>query len=54
MKNVARVVQGYEATGAPAILLEDQLAPMRCGHMAGKRVVPAEISLCMTTNREDS
>ena len=42
VKNVARVVQGYEAMGASAIFLEDQLAPKRCGHMAGKKVVPAE------------
>ena len=42
VKNVTRVVQGYEAMGASAIFLEDQLAPKRCGHMVGKRVVPAE------------
>jgi len=42
VKNVTRVVQGYEAMGASAIFLEDQLAPKRCGHMAGKRVVAAE------------
>ena len=41
-KNVTRVVQGYEAMGASAIFLEDQLAPKRCGHMVGKRVVSAE------------
>ena len=35
-------MQGYEAMGASAIFLEDQLAPKRCGHMVGKRVVPAE------------
>ena len=41
-KNVTRVVQGYEAMGASAIFLEDQQAPKRCGHMAGKKVMPAE------------
>ena len=41
-KNVTRVVQGYEAMGASAIFLEDQQAPKRCGHMLGKKVVPAE------------
>jgi 2-methylisocitrate lyase-like PEP mutase family enzyme len=41
-KNVTRVIQGYEAMGASAIFLEDQLAPKRCGHMAGKQVVSAE------------
>jgi len=43
VKNVTRVVQGYEAMGASAIFLEDQVAPKRCGHMAGKQVVPAEM-----------
>jgi len=42
-KNVTRVVQGYEAMGASAIFLEDQQAPKRCGHMLGKKVVPAEV-----------
>jgi 2-methylisocitrate lyase-like PEP mutase family enzyme len=41
VKNVTRVVQGYEAMGASAIFLEDQESPKRCGHMAGKKVVPA-------------
>ena len=41
-KNVTRVVQGYEAMGASAIFLEDQQAPKRCGHMLGKKVIPAE------------
>src|SRR5256885_9979664 len=43
VKNVTRVVQGYEAMGASAIFLEDQLAPKRCGHMAGKRVVSSDM-----------
>lgn len=42
VKNVFRVVQGYEAIGASAIFLEDQQAPKRCGHMLGKKVIPAE------------
>ena len=28
--------------GASAIFIEDQVAPKRCGHMAGKDVIPAE------------
>ena len=28
--------------GASAIFMEDQVAPKRCGHMAGKDVIPAE------------
>ena len=42
VKNVAHTIEGYEAMGASAIFLEDQVAPKRCGHMAGKDVIPAE------------
>jgi 2-methylisocitrate lyase-like PEP mutase family enzyme len=40
VKNVAHTIEGYEAMGASAIFLEDQVAPKRCGHMAGKDVIP--------------
>ncbi len=40
--NVRRTVQAYEAAGAAAIQLEDQVFPKRCGHMLGRRVIPAE------------
>lgn len=39
-KNVTRTIRGYEALGASAIFIEDQTSPKRCGHMAGKSVVP--------------
>src|SRR6476661_9948341 len=42
IKNVAHTVEGYEAMGASSIFLEDQVAPKRCGHMAGKDVIPAQ------------
>lgn len=42
-KNVTRTFRGYEALGASAIFLEDQTAPKRCGHMAGKTVVPQAV-----------
>src|SRR5499427_2839432 len=42
VKNAVRTVQSYERMGASAVFLEDQAWPKRCGHMAGKRVVPAE------------
>jgi len=42
VKNVAHTIEGYEAMGASSIFLEDQVAPKRCGHMAGKDVIPAE------------
>ncbi len=41
-KNVSRTVQGFEALGASAMFIEDQRAPKRCGHMAGKEVIPAK------------
>jgi 2,3-dimethylmalate lyase len=40
--NVIRTVEEYEAAGVAAIHLEDQVTPKRCGHMAGKQVVPVE------------
>ncbi len=39
--NVTRTVQVFERNGADAILLEDQTTPKRCGHLAGKTLVPA-------------
>ena len=40
--NVQHTVQGYEAAGACGIQLEDQEFPKKCGHMLGRRVIPAE------------
>lgn len=40
--NVRRTVQTYEAAGIAALHLEDQQLPKRCGHLAGKQVVPLE------------
>jgi len=42
-KNVTRTVHGYEAMGVSALFIEDQRAPKRCGHMAGKEVIDARI-----------
>ena len=39
--NVARTVRAYERAGVAALFIEDQVSPKRCGHMEGKRVVPA-------------
>lgn len=40
LANVRRTVRSYEAIGAAGLFLEDQTWPKRCGHMAGKSVVP--------------
>src|SRR6185503_17515295 len=40
--NTIRTVQLFEEAGAAGIFLEDQQWPKKCGHMAGKRVVPAD------------
>jgi 2,3-dimethylmalate lyase len=40
--NVIRTVREYEQAGVAAIHLEDQVSPKKCGHLAGKVVVPAE------------
>ncbi len=37
--NVRRTVEGYAAAGFAGIMIEDQLAPKRCGHTRGKEVV---------------
>jgi 2,3-dimethylmalate lyase len=39
--NVMRTVREYEAAGIAALHIEDQVAPKRCGHMAGKDVIDA-------------
>ncbi len=38
--NVQRTVRRLERAGADAIQLEDQTFPKRCGHLAGKAVIP--------------
>jgi 2-methylisocitrate lyase-like PEP mutase family enzyme len=42
LHNVVRTVREFERAGAAGVLLEDQLTPKRCGHFAGKQVVPAD------------
>lgn len=37
--NVERTVRGYAQAGAACVMIEDQLAPKRCGHTKGKLVV---------------
>lgn len=40
--NVMRAVREYERAGVAAIQIEDQASPKKCGHFAGKEVIPAE------------
>ena len=40
--NVIRTVSDLQDAGAAGIFLEDQVWPKKCGHMAGKEVVPTE------------
>ncbi|MEM1045403.1 MAG: isocitrate lyase/PEP mutase family protein [Pseudomonadota bacterium] len=37
--NVKRTVAGFAKAGCAAVMIEDQLAPKRCGHTPGKAVV---------------
>ncbi len=41
LHNVVRTVREFERAGAAGVLLEDQVSPKRCGHFAGKQVIPA-------------
>jgi methylisocitrate lyase len=40
--NVQRTVRDLEEAGAAAIQIEDQVLPKKCGHLSGKRLIPAE------------
>ena len=40
--NVMRTVREYIQTGVAGIHIEDQAIPKRCGHVAGRRVIPIE------------
>src|SRR5690242_10490386 len=41
-QNLLRCVGEFERAGAAGMLLEDQVFPKRCGHFAGKQVVPVD------------
>ena len=40
--NVVRTVREYEKAGVAGLHMEDQVAPKKCGHIAGKQVVPTK------------
>jgi 2-methylisocitrate lyase-like PEP mutase family enzyme len=44
-QNIKRTVRGYRSAGFAAIMLEDQVAPKRCGHTEGKAVVGRDEAL---------
>jgi len=43
--NLKRTVKGYARAGFAGIMLEDQVSPKRCGHVAGKQVVGRDEAL---------
>ncbi len=56
--NVIRTVREYEKAGVCAIQLEDQVFPKKCGHMLGRKIIPAEemvqkIKAACDTRRDD-
>src|SRR5918995_237767 len=44
-QNIKRTVQGYADAGFACIMLEDQVAPKRCGHAEGKSVIGRDEAL---------
>ena len=40
--NVKRTVEGFARAGCAGVMIEDQVAPKRCGHTQGKAVVERE------------
>lgn len=42
---VKRTVRGYARAGLACVMIEDQLAPKRCGHTRGKAVVSRDAAL---------
>jgi 2-methylisocitrate lyase-like PEP mutase family enzyme len=40
--NVRRAVKEFARAGVAGVHIEDQVAPKRCGHIAGKMIIPAE------------
>ena len=43
--NVKRTITGYARAGFACAMIEDQVAPKRCGHTAGKQVVTRDEAL---------
>ena len=54
VKTVVKTVETYQRMGAQAIQIEDQISPKRCGHMAGKEVIPIERAVAHIKAAKDS
>jgi 2-methylisocitrate lyase-like PEP mutase family enzyme len=52
--NVRRTVAGYARAGFACVMIEDQLAPKRCGHTRGKQVVAREEALLRVRAANDA
>jgi len=57
--NMVRTVRTFERAGAAAIQIEDQIFPKKCGHFAGKDVIPLremlpKIKAAVDTRRDGS
>ncbi|MGO9700855.1 MAG: oxaloacetate decarboxylase [Xanthobacteraceae bacterium] len=57
--NMVRTVRTFERAGAAAIQIEDQVFPKKCGHFAGKEVIPLremlpKIKAAVDTRRDGS
>jgi 2-methylisocitrate lyase-like PEP mutase family enzyme len=57
--NAMRAVRALERAGADALQIEDQVFPKRCGHFAGKEVIPAvdmvaKIKAAVDARRQDN
>lgn len=50
LHNVQRTVECFESAGAAGILLEDQVAPKRCGHFAEKQVIQRSLKSPFASN----
>jgi 2-methylisocitrate lyase-like PEP mutase family enzyme len=40
--NVSRTIREFESSGVAGLFIEDQVSPKRCGHFAGKQIIPAD------------
>lgn len=41
--NVIRTIREMEMAGAASVIMEDQVLPKKCGHTAGKRILPLKL-----------